>query len=456
VDVAGNKIILARPAAGDVFAGNRYFVENVREELDSPGEWYLDKEKGDLYYWPSDPAFPQATVTAPTMDRLIVLAGTAEKPVRYVNLQGFTIREVDYGEEQDPYYPAQAAIQLREASDCRVDDCNFLGVGGYAVWIKGASARNVIAGNEVADAGEGGVFIDGSAWREGGKGEDFHKADPQGRRPMGNVVTENWIHHCGLVCAHVAGVYLSWAASNRVTHNLITDMPRYGISIKYTSPGNELEYNRVLRTNLETNDTGGIETYSNEGPTAIRYNLVGDSIGLKPTPEGKIISPTFCCGIYLDGNSSRAEVRGNIVYRQPWSGLVLNSGHDCVIENNIFVDSRGQQFFWSNYTGKSQGNRFQHNILAWSNPDSKLGLEAVPGPEWVDSDNNLYWPPTKKLDLRELVKKGLDVHSVVGDPLFVDAKNYDYRLQPGSPAEEIGFQPLPMEQMGPVGRFRRK
>jgi hypothetical protein len=74
----------------------------------------------------------------------------------------------------------------------------------------------------------------------------------------------------------------------------------------------------------------------------------------------------------------------------------------------------------------------------------------------VDSDYNLYWPPGKQLDLSALVKKGLEAHSVIGDPLFVDAAHDDYRLRPGSPAEQIGFQPLPVDRMGPVGRFRGK
>ena len=44
--------------------------------------------------------------------------------------------------------------------------------------------------------------------------------------------------------------------------------------------------------------------------------------------------------------------------------------------------------------------------------------------------------------------------NMVADPLFVDAAHDDYRLQPGSPALASGFQPLPVDQMGPVGRFR--
>ncbi len=451
-EAGGGKIVLAQAAHGEVFAGNRYWIENVREELDSPGEWYLDKEKGDLYYWPSDKAFPNVTVTAPAMDRLIVIAGTVERPARHLTIRGFTIRDVDFGDQQDVYYPAHAAIHLREASDCRVEECDFLSVGGYAVWIKGACARNVIASNEVAYAGEGGVLVDGSAYREGGDGRDLHKPDPEKRWPTGNLITENYIHHCGLIYAHVAGVYINHAAGNRATHNLVTDMPRYGLSIKYASPGNEIEYNRVLRTNLETNDTGAIETYDNPGPTVIRYNLVGDTIGLKPTPTGEIISPTYTCGVYLDGASSQAEVRGNILYRQAWSGITLASGHDCVLENNVLVDSRDWQLYYYNYTGKGRDNRFRRNLVVWSNPETRLGLEH--GVQWVESDYNLFWPPGGKLDLSGLAQKGLEVHSLVADPLFVDAKRDDYRLRAESPAWELGFRRLPVERMGPQGRFK--
>ena len=46
-------------------------------------------------------------------------------------------------------------------------------------------------------------------------------------------------------------------------------------------------------------------------------------------------------------------------------------------------------------------------------------------------------------------KKGMDEHSVVADPLFMDADKDDYRLQPNSPAWEQGFQRLPIDKIGP-------
>jgi hypothetical protein len=45
-------------------------------------------------------------------------------------------------------------------------------------------------------------------------------------------------------------------------------------------------------------------------------------------------------------------------------------------------------------------------------------------------------------------KWGQDEHSVVADPLFVDADNSDFRLNPNSPALQAGFQPLDIMKTG--------
>ncbi len=53
--------------------GQRYFVENVLEELDQPGEWCWDSQEGKLYFWPPDDALAAAEVVVPVLDGLISL-----------------------------------------------------------------------------------------------------------------------------------------------------------------------------------------------------------------------------------------------------------------------------------------------------------------------------------------------------------------------------------------------
>lgn len=45
-------------------------------------------------------------------------------------------------------------------------------------------------------------------------------------------------------------------------------------------------------------------------------------------------------------------------------------------------------------------------------------------------------------------QEGWDKHSLVADPLFVDWKNDDFRLQPKSPAFKLGFKKIPVEKIG--------
>jgi len=60
-------------------------------------------------------------------------------------------------------------------------------------------------------------------------------------------------------------------------------------------------------------------------------------------------------------------------------------------------------------------------------------------------DNNLYWSTEGEAPIRDFInswhQKGWDKNSVVADPLFVDVKNFDFRLKSDSPALKMGFKP---------------
>ena len=69
--------------------------------------------------------------------------------------------------------------------------------------------------------------------------------------------------------------------------------------------------------------------------------------------------------------------------------------------------------------------------------------------------NNLYWHAGGKTidfagkDWDEW--KAHDEGSIIADPKFVDPERRDFRLQPGSPALKIGFQPFDFTQAGVQG-----
>ena len=455
--------------------GNRYFVENASDALNSPGEWSLDRREGRLYYWPKDPDFQRQGVVAPALDRIIDLCGDVEgedegsiRPtnapsakedkarayVEHVTFRGFTFRHTKYSLEMASVYtPDDGAIWLRRARHCVVERCKFLGVGGYAVRLSLNSSDNQILGNTVAEAGQGGVLMKG-----------YETA----RQPRRNLVAGNHIHHCGRIWKHVAGVYVTTGSDNRIAHNTITDVPRYGISLKSFRKGsashnNVVEYNRLLRTNLETNDTGAIETLGRDredSGNVIRCNLILDVVGLKTSPEGEMITPHYTWGIYLDDYSSGTHVYGNIVARTVRGAIHVHLGRNNVFENNILVDAHDQQFE-CNGREFMANNKFVRNIVCFHR-GALMRIQRWHDKVLSECDQNLYWQIgadlakseegiTPKGPLAQWQAAGYDKRSLVADPCFLAPEQDDYRLAPESPAWALGFKAIDVERIGVEG-----
>jgi parallel beta-helix repeat protein len=468
-----------RNCSQDIRPGNRYFVENVFEALDQPGEWFLDRAEGRLYYWPRHADFEDRGVVAPVLDRIVDIAGeaaggkagpmhaedesegapegTAPRFSEHTVLRGLTFRHTTYSLEMGSVYsPDDGTVWLRRARHCVIENCNFLGVGGYGVRLSTQSHDNAIVGNTVEEAGQGGVLLIGYETAE---------------QPRDNLIAGNTIRNCGRIWKHVAGVYVTTGSGNRIAHNTVADVPRYGISLKSFAPGkashkNVVEYNRLVRTNRETNDTGAIETLGRDREdtgNVIRGNLILDVIGLKTTDTGEILRPFYTWGIYLDDYSSGTTVTGNIVARTYRGGIHVHLGRNNVFEHNILVDGQQQQVECNGRDFMAE-NVFCRNIVVFKQ-GRLIKVNRWHDDVFANCDHNLYWRTaepltadtpgmTPKGSLKQWQAAGYDQHSAIADPLFVDAAADDYRLRPDSPAHKLGVQPTDVSRVGARGYER--
>ncbi len=246
--------------------GDRYFVENIRAELDAPGEWYLDRESGVLSLMPPAGFTEQSEVVAPTVGRLMEFAGEDGAPIEHIHLSGLTIRCTDYSPEDGcgGYgMGTEGVLHFQSATDCAVERCTFTNIGRYAVCFTGGEGNRVET-CDISESAEGGVLIIGSAR---------------------NTIRDNHIHDCGAIYKHIGGVVITGAGSdeNVVAHNLIHHMSRYGVTLKNAGLRNVIEFNHVHHTNLETYDTGAIEVTQHDrelrSGSVIRNNIVGDTLG---------------------------------------------------------------------------------------------------------------------------------------------------------------------------------
>src|SRR5262245_29188899 len=63
-------------------AGQRFYWLNVLEELDQPGEWFLDRKSGVLYFWPPAPLGSDETLLSVLDEPLIKMT-----EARYITIQ---------------------------------------------------------------------------------------------------------------------------------------------------------------------------------------------------------------------------------------------------------------------------------------------------------------------------------------------------------------------------------
>ena len=473
IDRNRREIQLAGPASYPIRPGDRYYINNLFEELDAPGEWYHDAEADTLYFYPPEEGF-HGEVVVPTLSRMV-----HAKLAKHVTLRGFTIECCEGN-----------AVELVDCSDCRITACVIRNAGSSGVSVAGGRRCGVV-GNDIYEVGSHGVSLRGG--------------DRDALIPAEHYAENNYIHHTGVF--HKRGVGLAMAGVGcRASHNLIHDCPRF--AVMYGGNDQVIEWNHFRHVNLETADTGatysgGRDWLSPRG-SVIRYNYIHDVFGFgkEHGHTGPWITPHYCWGIYLDDNSAEVHVYGNIVVRALRGLLNFHCARDNLIENNIFVEGMLQQIEmngWSDYSrfldqmapayekvmglpawkkypalqrgGHPKdaipmgGNRIRRNIIYYTGPDAKLYCyrsQATRFLEDFECDENLIWNGGQPLRIEGLDKGipvegqwdawrglGFDRKSIVADPLFVDAANDDYRLKPGSPALKLGFEPIPVEKIGP-------
>jgi len=435
----------------------RYFIENTPDALDAPGEWYLDRQTGVVTYWPlPGEEMTQADVIAPHLPELLRLQGdlAIPKPVQHVVLRGLAFRFTDWSMGPEGYRDSQAAVAVpgdlysEGVVDCVIEDCTFSQLAGYAVDFARGCQRNKIIGNEMFDLGAGGVRV----------GETVVRTAPfDGTHSQ--VITDNHIHHCGVIYSPAVGVFIIQSGRNRVAHNHIHHLYYSAVSVGWTwgyreSPCREnvIEFNHLhdLGQNM-LSDMGGVYTLGIQQGTVIRNNLIHD-----------VVSFTYGgWGLYTDEGSTGIVLESNIVYRTKSAGFHQHYGRENIVRNNVFAFGKESQlmrtreephlsfFFTNNLVYFDSGSLLGSN---WKNDrfvmDANLYFDARPGA----APASLKF---KEATLEPWRQRGHDVRSLIADPQFVAPERYDFTLKPTSPAFKLGFKPIDLSAVGVRSKAKR-
>ncbi len=407
IDPAHHTIALAPPYHQYGYReGQWYYAFNLLAELDEPGEWYLDRERGTLYVWPP---------SAPRRDSLVVSVLPTLVEVRgasYVTLRGLELE-----------HARDTAVTITDASHVSLADATIQNVGGWAVKIRGGD-HDGVTGCEIAATGEGGIALDGG--------------DRATLAAAGHYADDNHIHDIARWLRTNAPAILVAGVGNRATHNLIHDTP--SIAIQFAGNDHLIELNELHDVATEGNDTGAIyagRDWTMRG-TVIRHNYLHDIRGR----EGRGAN-----GIYLDDMFSGTEVVGNVFYRVT-RAVFIGGGRDNVVANNLFVecghavhlDARASTWAADSLAMMKQRlAAMPYREQPWRSHYPKLVdiLDHEPGaPRGNKLVRNISWHGqwSELVDgAGELLE--LDHNLIDADPALVDAT--------------FGFDKIPFDQIGP-------
>jgi hypothetical protein len=431
----------------------RYYIENVAEALDQPGEWYFDESESKLHYIPTrgeELGYAEAFVAV--AEQLMLFDGEPQNSrfVEYLSFKGivfsYTQHAVGAGGYSDTQaaYSVPAAIEGKGARHCIFDSCVISHVGTYAIWLKEGCSNNQILRCEMFDLGAGAIRI-GETWPP--------RLEAEATRF--NVVENNFLHDGGNVFRAGVGIWVGHASYTRILHNDVSDFRYSGISLGWSwgfsdhqSEQNLIAFNHIHHIGHgQLSDMAGIYTVGVSSGTLIRNNLVHDVVGF-PNSSGAM-------GIYLDEGSSNVNVENNVVYYVSGSAMHQHYGRNNRIQNNIFAFASGPQVSLAREESPIS-IIFEHNIVVSSN-------SAALSAGWINQsyflDRNCYWAQDGKENLtfsgssfRTWQSLGNDTHSFMEDPRFFDAEKGDFRLKyPNFVSRAIEFSPIDTTVIGLYG-----
>lgn len=426
IDAANTTIALKEPYHSYGYRkGQWFYAFNVLSELDSPGEWYLDRDSGVLYFWPpSDPTRAEIMVTL--LPSLITMDKVSNVVIQNMVLEG----------------TRDTVVKVHDGEGVRINALTVRNSGGDAITVGGGKNHGVEA-CDIYGMGGAGISIDGG--------------DRTTLTPAGHFAVNNHIHHYAEINrVYHAGIHVS-GVGNRVANNYIHDAPH--MAIGFLGNDHIIELNEIHDVCLESNDAGAMYTGRNWTMRGhvIRNNYLYDITGY--LGKGSV-------GVYLDDMFSSAEVYGN-VFRNVTYAAFIGGGRDCTIENNIFIDCK----MALHIDARAMGWAHQH-VDDWIKEANEKG--TILGIAWNKPPYSDRYPklvnvlenepaaPVGNVVARNIFV-GADWKNVETqaepyvtyvdnltdkDPLFVDAAKQDYHLKPESPAIALGFKVIPFEKIG--------
>ena len=435
INTGTKTVTLTDAVSGGIGAGQRYYAENLLEELDQAGEYYVDRTNGMLYFWPPDP-----------IAGADIYVSMLESRLAFLEADYVTFRDIIF--ELGRY----ECVRIHTGDHIVLQGCTVRNTGGDAVYITEDATNSGLQDCTVKDAGEHGVVI------RGGTRATLTNS--------GNHVRDCEIHDTGRWNFTSAPcIRIRDGCGHEIHGNALFNSPCE--AIRYDTCNDcTIEENSIHDVCTETNDIGAIYTgdrWDSQG-NVVRWNLIYD---VQSNAGGSAVY-----GFYSDDCDSGDDVYSNIFYNVQDAAIKAGGGRDNLHTKNIIAncggvvtaDRRGVSII-NNTPGDGQNqleniNDFSYDQDPWAT--AYPALAAIPNdydqmvaanyrePGGCTFSNNLIYNNTVDYVENSFLGEGAtpfawwatapaDGGNSEADPLFVDVANDDYRVYDDSPAIALGF-----------------
>ena len=405
--------------------GQHYHYFNILEELERPGEWYLDRDTGMLYlYPPSD--IEEATVEFSLLeDAMVTLNNTA-----HVWLDGLTL-DVSRG----------SGVEINSGERNIVAGCTIGRMAQDGVEINGGTGHGVV-GCDLFALGRGGTDVTGG-----------HRVSLE---PGEHFIENNEIRDFSRLDRTYTPAVWMRGAGNRIAHNLFHDAPHHAIRLD----GNDhvVEFNEIHSVVYESDDQAGLDMWFNPAyrGNIIRYNF-WHHIGSGLDRHGQ-------SGVRLDDAISGVRVYGNVFLRSSggnFGAIQIHGGKENVLDGNLFIECDAVLSFsaWS----ESRWLDFLERSNVVQALTETVNIHEPPYseryPELADLETNpnmnFFWR-NAAVKCRELLLRAPDNQLIMDnwagavDPGFTDPEARDFSLAEDAPLYGLtGMEPIPFGHIGP-------
>ncbi len=441
IDASSQTITFQNAGQFNPAADRPYYAYNLLEEIDQPGEYYIDRTAGIIYFWPPGP------VTSLSLQ----LSMMEPSVVRFDGAEYITLSDLNFEVSRGPL------LMINAGDHIRAERCRFRNSGEYAVQILGSN--NGLDQCEIVDCGEDGVRMAGGSRASLTAGNNYVT-----NCRIHQVARINWGCHPGINFFDGCG--------DLAANNLIDEVPH--LAILFAGNNQIIQYNEIRHVCLLTSDSGAIYSGRDWGyrGNRIQFNYLHHIASSQP---GYGTS-----GVYLDDLMSSATVTGNIFYDVSGGAIFCGGGRDNIMTNNIIAGCGMAHYNGdyarpevSNATGSSwnllqrlaaEGIQYQQDPWASAYP----ACAAIPN-SWAQIETGLWrnpqgcvfnsnagWANTNWMVETDVSGTGVfAVYASIANnnpaisPLFDDAAALDRSLRPAQiQAPVTGSQPIPFGSIG--------